>query len=128
MSKQILVVDDSKSVREHLVNVLTEAGFEVLQAGDGVKGRATILKSKALSFVICDVNMPHMDGIEMVRQVKADPEFADLPIVMLTTEGQPELIKQAKEAGASGWLVKPFEKTKLVKLAQQFASVRSFNK
>jgi two-component system, chemotaxis family, chemotaxis protein CheY len=119
MGKLILVVDDSSTVRQQVSHALLEAGFEVVEARDGHEGLETLKKTPDLALVICDVNMPHMDGIQMVTQAKQDPAHADLPIVMLTTEGQPALIRQAKEAGASGWIVKPFNPERLIAAARK---------
>jgi two-component system chemotaxis response regulator CheY len=112
MGLQVLVVDDSATIRSQVRLALTAAGMEVLEAKDGVEGLAT-LRSGAVDVVICDVNMPRMSGIEMVRAMSA--EGIRVPTVMLTTEGQPALIRSAKEAGARGWIVKPFDSTMLVK-------------
>ena len=119
--KKILVVDDSSTVRQQVAQVLTQVGFEVLEAADGQLGAELIAKEGALAVVICDVNMPRMNGIEMVTTVKSRPEHAALPILMLTTDGQPALIKRAKEAGARGWMVKPFNPTQLVAAVKKLA-------
>ncbi|MBK6687198.1 MAG: response regulator [Deltaproteobacteria bacterium] len=112
--KRILVVDDSAAVRQQVAIVLAEAGFEVVEAGDGVDGASVIATDRGIAMVICDVNMPRMNGLDMVTQVKKEAQNAALPIVMLTTEGQPAMIKQAKDAGAKGWIVKPFKADQLV--------------
>ncbi len=120
MSKRkILVVDDSSAVRQQVSIALGQAGFEVVEAADGVDGAETIRRDPEVGMVICDVNMPRMNGLEMVEAVKADAQFADLPIIMLTTEGQPSLIKRAKAAGAKGWIVKPFKPEMLVATANK---------
>lgn len=120
--KKILVVDDSSAVRQQVSVALNQAGFEVVEAADGVEGAETIRADPDLAMVICDVNMPRMNGLEMVETVKADPEFGPLPIIMLTTEGQPSLIKRAKAAGAKGWIVKPFKAQMLVATAQKLTA------
>lgn len=117
MGKKVLVVDDSATVRQQVGLALTQAGFEIVEAVDGVDGLAKVSSQKDLSLVICDVNMPKMNGIEMLEKVKADPACSALPVVMLTTEGQPELIERAKKAGAKGWIVKPFKADLLVAAA-----------
>jgi two-component system chemotaxis response regulator CheY len=119
--KKILVVDDSSTVRQQVAQVLTQVGFEVLEAADGQLGAELIENEAALAVVICDVNMPRMNGIEMVTTVKSRPKNAELPILMLTTDGQPALIKRAKEAGARGWMVKPFNPTQLVAAVRKLA-------
>lgn len=111
--KKILVVDDSPTVRQQVNLALTRSGYQVLEAGDGTEGLHQI-DTQALSLVICDVNMPRMNGLEMLEQVRAKPRHASLPIVMLTSEGQPALIERAKKAGAKGWIVKPFKADLLV--------------
>jgi len=121
MGKRILVVDDSATMRQQVSQALLDAGFEVIEARDGHEGLEAIKKTDDLAMVICDVNMPHMDGIEMVTLAKQDAANADLPIVMLTTEGQPALIRKAKEAGASGWIVKPFNSERLVAVVRKLS-------
>jgi two-component system chemotaxis response regulator CheY len=103
----ILAVDDSNSMRKLLANTLAEAGHKVTQAQDGVEGLAMAQKAK-FDLVITDINMPNMDGITLLRKLRALPAFRVVPILMLTTEMDPERKKQAKDAGATGWLVKPF--------------------
>lgn len=118
MSKTVLVVDDSSTVRQQVSMALTQAGFATKEAADGQEGLESI-SAGSVDMVICDVNMPRMNGLEMVEAVKAQPANKALPIVMLTTEGQPAMIKRAKEAGASGWIVKPFDAGQLVAAAQK---------
>lgn len=123
MSHRILVVDDSATLRQEVSEVLTKVGFEVMEAADGQIGAEMISKDSTISVVICDVNMPRMNGIEMVRSVKSQPQNANVSILMLTTDGQPALIKKAKEAGAKGWIVKPFKPAQLVAVVQKLAGV-----
>jgi two-component system chemotaxis response regulator CheY len=119
--KKVLVVDDAQTVRHQVSQALAPAGFEVLEAADGVVGCDLIDSDRDIAVVICDVNMPRMNGIEMVEQIKQKPENSALPVLMLTTEGQPALIKKAKEAGARGWVVKPFNPSQLVAAVQRLA-------
>jgi two-component system, chemotaxis family, chemotaxis protein CheY len=121
MGKRIIVVDDSRTVRHQLSAVLTGAGYEVIEAADGVEGAEKIAATGSLAMVICDVNMPRMNGIDMLRLVKSDPRHADLPVLMLTTEGQPGPIAQAKQAGAKGWIVKPFDADILISAVVKLA-------
>lgn len=121
MTKKILIVDDSRTVRQQLGGLLTEAGYEVVEAVDGVEGAETISVMPDLSLVICDVNMPKMSGVDMVALVKQDPRNAKLQVLMLTTEGQPALISRAKEAGARGWIVKPFKPDLLLATVRKLA-------
>ena len=103
----ILAVDDSNSMRKLLASTLTEAGHKVTQASDGVEGLALAMKS-SFDLVISDINMPNMDGITLLKKLRGLPAFRVVPILILTTEMDPERKKQAKDAGATGWLVKPF--------------------
>lgn len=115
MEKTVLVVDDSPTVRQQVSMALKQAGFASVHATDGQEGLDALTGNPTgFAMVICDVNMPNMDGLEMVTKVKAKPEFTELPILMLTTEGHPSLVKRAKEAGAIGWVVKPFDAARLV--------------
>ena len=109
MAKKIMIVDDSRTVRQQVGGVLTEAGYEVVNASDGLDGAEKISVANDLAMVICDVNMPRMNGIEMLSFLKQDARNANLLVLMLTTEGQPALIAQAKAAGAKAWIVKPFK-------------------
>lgn len=122
MSKKVLVVDDSMTVRQQVGAVLTQAGFTVVEAGDGVEGAEAIAAQSDIAMVVCDVNMPRMNGLDMVAKVKGDPANANLPIIMLTTEGNPALIKQAKSAGAKGWILKPFKADQLLATVQKLTA------
>lgn len=113
MSATVLVVDDSATVRQQVSSVLSQSGYRVVEACDGLQGASRIAQG-GIDCDICDVNMPNMNGIEMVQKVKSEPANKDLPIVMLTTEGAKELIAQAKQAGAKGWIVKPFKADLLI--------------
>ncbi len=123
MAQKILVVDDSVTVRQQVGLALGQAGFEVIEAADGQEGLDKISANPDLLMVITDVNMPQMNGLEMLEKLKADPKHAKLIVFMLTTEGQPELIDRAKKAGAKGWIVKPFKAELLVSAAKKLASM-----
>jgi two-component system chemotaxis response regulator CheY len=84
-------------------------------------GAQKIASNPQIALVICDVNMPRMNGLEMLEKIRTDPKSATLPVVMLTTEGQPELIQRAKKAGAKGWIVKPFKADLLIGAVQKLA-------
>jgi len=114
LDKKVLVIDDSATVRKQVRTALTGHGFEIIEATDGVEGLEAIASCQQLAAVICDVNMPRMDGLQMLRLVKAQDHLLALPVLMLTTEAQPALVQQAKESGAKGWLVKPFKPEQLV--------------
>jgi len=114
MSAKVLVVDDSRAIRQQVGTALAQAGYQVIEAEDGVQGLNTIGLQRDIAMVICDVNMPNMNGLEMLAAVKSDSSNAALPIFMLTTEGKADLIQQAKRNGAKGWIVKPFKPDQLV--------------
>jgi two-component system chemotaxis response regulator CheY len=118
MAKTILVVDDSGTVRQQVSMALKQAGFAIVEAADGQEALAAIESNRAIDMVVCDVNMPVLNGLEMVEKVKSNPAHKALPILMLTTEGQPSMIRRAKEAGAVGWIVKPFDANQLVQTAK----------
>jgi two-component system, chemotaxis family, chemotaxis protein CheY len=121
MAKKILVVDDSRTVRQQVGAVLSDAGYEVMHASDGLEGSETIDKTSDIALVICDVNMPNLSGIDMLQMVKQNPKNATLNVLMLTTEGQPEVIARAKAAGARGWIVKPFNPDLLLAAVRKLA-------
>lgn len=103
---KILVVDDSSTVRNEVSSFLASHGIDVDTAVDGVDGLAKIGRDSNLKLVICDVNMPNMDGLTMVEKVKASGKT--IPIIMLTTESNPGMKQRGKDAGVKGWIVKPF--------------------
>ncbi len=88
---------------------LRPAGYEIVEAVDGADGLSKLSNDSDISMVICDINMPRMSGLEMVEQIAQNKAMKKVPVVMLTTEGQPALIQRAKQAGAKGWIVKPFK-------------------
>ncbi len=108
MAKLVLVVDDSASIRQVVSLTLREAGYETLEASDGRDALAK-LKGQRVHLMISDVNMPNMDGITFVREVKLRPEYRFTPVIMLTTESADEKKRQGQEAGAKAWVVKPFQ-------------------
>ncbi|MBC7976136.1 MAG: response regulator [Myxococcales bacterium] len=118
--KKILVIDDSPTVRQQVGLALTQAGYQVIEAVDGVDGIAKVDASVAM--LICDVNMPRMNGLEMLEKLRTDVRWKALPVVMLTTEGQPGLIDRAKKAGAKGWIIKPFKAELLVAAVQRLTA------
>jgi len=113
MSKNILIVDDSASVRQVVSMTLKGAGYNVIEAIDGRDGIAK-LDGKKIHLIISDVNMPNMDGISMVKEVKQMANYKFTPIIMLTTEGAEEKKRQGQAAGAKAWIVKPFEPAKML--------------
>jgi two-component system, chemotaxis family, chemotaxis protein CheY len=112
--KKVLVVDDSPTVRQQVSLALKQAGFEVLEATDGADGVAKVGSDPSIGMVILDVNMPRMNGLEMLETIKAGGANAGIAVIMLTSEGQQSLIDRAKKAGAKGWIVKPFKAELLV--------------
>jgi two-component system, chemotaxis family, chemotaxis protein CheY len=121
LAKKILIIDDSATVRQQVRKVLVDASFEVVEAADGVEGLDAIVGRQDLAAVLCDVNMPRMGGLEMLEMLNAKGRPAGLPIVMLTTEGQPALVQKAKAAGAKGWIVKPFKAELLLATIRKLA-------
>ena len=120
MSKKILIVDDSATVRQQVRMALEQAGFAVTEAVDGVDAVQKV--TGGFNGVVCDVNMPRMNGVQFVETVKKEPQHAALPILMLTTEGSPELIQRARAAGTKGWIVKPFKAEQLVAAMQKLTA------
>jgi two-component system chemotaxis response regulator CheY len=121
VSKTVLVVDDSPSVRSHLRAALTEAGYDVVEAADGAEALDRVATRPGLVAVVADVNMPRMNGLEMLEKLKANGKNPGLPILMLTTEGQPSLLERAKQAGARGWIIKPVKPEQLVAAVRAIA-------
>jgi len=114
MSKTILIVDDSSSLRTVVRLALERAGYSVLEAGDGKEGLSALEKAGKVNLIVSDVNMPNMDGITFVGHVKQHPRHKFVPVIMLTTEGQDEKKQQGRAAGAKAWIVKPFNPPQLL--------------
>lgn len=108
----ILTVDDSTSMRQMVALTLTQCGHQVIEANDGRDALAK-LSCQPVHLIITDLNMPNMDGLELIRQVRALPQFRLVPILMLTTESQADKKQAGKAAGATGWIVKPFTRDQL---------------
>ncbi len=107
MSKTILIIDDSGSFRQVVKMALQKASYEVVEAVDG-KDACAKLDGRKLNLIVSDVNMPRMDGIQFVTQVKQHPRYKFTPVIMLTTEGQDAKKEQGRAAGAKAWITKPF--------------------
>src|ERR1700760_162870 len=107
MGKKILTVDDSKTMRDMITFTLRKAGFEVSEADDGVAALA-LLRNSVVDLIITDLNMPRMDGISLIKNVRTTPNHRAVPILMLTTESDSTKKADGKAAGATGWLVKAF--------------------
>ena len=109
----ILAVDDSASMRQMVSFTLKGAGYDVIEAADGVEALG-LAKSRSVNLVITDVNMPNMDGIALVKQLRTLPSYKFTPLLLLTTESSPEKKSEGKAAGATGWIVKPFNPDQLL--------------
>ncbi|MBN2972180.1 response regulator [Roseomonas aeriglobus] len=118
MTASILTVDDSASLRMAIRIALTGAGYAVTEAADGAEGLAKATESR-YDLIVTDLNMPNMDGLEMIKALRQQPAQAGVPIIFLTTESDDSMKAQAKAAGATGWLVKPFQADQLIRVAQK---------
>jgi two-component system chemotaxis response regulator CheY len=112
MTKTVLSVDDSASIRDMVAFALGSRGYNVVKAVDGQDGLKQMAETK-VDLVVTDLNMPTMNGIEMIKAIRADGRYDGVPIVMLTTEAQKDKMMEGKSAGATGWIVKPFDEQKL---------------
>ena len=118
MAKIILCVDDSTSIRQMVSFTLKGAGYEVREAVDGQEGLDKA-KMKTVDMVLTDQNMPRMDGLTMIKNLRAMPNYKNVPILMLTTESGDAMKQQGKAVGATGWLVKPFDPAKLLEVMKK---------
>ncbi len=119
--KNVLVVDDSETIRNQVSRALEEAGFGVIEAGDGADGLEQ-LANNDVALIILDVNMPILNGLDMLDRLKANPETASVPVLMLTTEVHQAMIQRARDAGASGWIIKPVKVEHLVNAVNKLAA------
>jgi two-component system chemotaxis response regulator CheY len=120
MAKTILAIDDSTSIRQMVAFTLKSAGYTVIEAADGVEGLAKAnANAGAITLVLTDQNMPNMDGLTLIKTLRGLPQFAATPILMLTTESSDAMKTQGKAAGATGWLVKPFDPHKLLEVVKK---------
>ena len=117
MSKVILIVDDSTSIRQMIKFALSDAGYTVLEAVDGQD--ATTKLTNPLHLIITDVNMPNMNGIDLIKIIRANPAYKGLPILVLTTDSHEAAVQAGKAAGATGWIVKPFTKQQIQAVVQR---------
>lgn len=118
MSAHILAVDDSASMRQMVAFTLKAAGYEVTEAEDGAVALG-LAKQGKFKLVLADVNMPNMDGLTLVKNLRTLPDYKFTPLLMLTTESTPEKKAEGKAAGATGWLVKPFNPEQLIATIQK---------
>lgn len=117
--KTILTVDDSPSVRQMVRLVLSQAGYQITEAGDGSEGLSKASR-QPFDLVITDLNMPGMDGLTMIRKLRSLPACRGVPIIFLTTESDAAVKQEAKAAGATGWMTKPFQKEQLLAVVGKF--------
>ena len=118
MKKMIMTVDDSKSIRQMVNFTLTRMGYDVVEAEDGLDALQKARQNK-INMVITDLNMPRMNGIELIKHLRSSQSYKYIPIVMLTTESQNEKKMEGKKAGATGWIVKPFKPDQLLSVIKK---------
>ncbi|HWL18234.1 MAG TPA: response regulator [Bradyrhizobium sp.] len=118
MAKTILSVDDSASVRQMVKLTLSGAGYTVVQAGDGAEGLAKA-RDTTVDLVVTDLNMPVMNGLNLIRELRKLPSYKGVPIIFLTTESDAAMKQEAKVAGATGWITKPFQQEQLVAVVRK---------
>ena len=121
MKKKVLTVDDSRTIRNMLLVTLNNAGFETIQAEDGVEG-LEVLEECNPDVIVTDINMPRMDGFGFIEGMRADPNHKATPVLVLTTESDAAKKQRARDAGATGWIVKPFDPAKLVDAVRRVAA------
>lgn len=121
MSTKVIVVDDSSTARQQVTDALRGAGYQVIEAVDGQEGVTQVGAHPDAKMILCDVNMPRMNGLEMLKAVKGAGQNAGMKFLMITTEAQPALVREAKEGGASGWIIKPFKPELLLAAVRKLA-------
>ena len=121
MSQTILTVDDSRTMRDMLMLALAGTGYKVVQAVDGVHG-LEVLETEGADVIVTDINMPRLDGFGFIEKVRSHSRHRATPILVLTTESDGEKKARARDAGATGWIVKPFNPTKLVDAIRRVAA------
>jgi two-component system, chemotaxis family, chemotaxis protein CheY len=118
MSKTVLTVDDSASMRQMVKLTLSGAGYQVVEANDGADGLSKA-QAGAMDMVVTDLNMPNMNGLELIRELRKLPAYKGVPIIFLTTESDATMKQEAKAAGATGWITKPFQQEQLVSVVKK---------
>ncbi|MCK5147655.1 response regulator [bacterium] len=118
MSKTIMTVDDSPSIRQMVKFTLADAGYVVIEASDGVDALEKI-ESETVHMALIDLNMPRMDGITLIKEIRSKTQFKFIPLIMLTTESQVTRKQEGKAAGATGWIVKPFKPEQLISVVKK---------
>jgi two-component system chemotaxis response regulator CheY len=119
MSREALVVDDSATMQEMVSFTLSKAGFSVTRASNGKEALKSLEGSRVFDLVVTDLNMPEMDGITFIKNLRALGAYKFIPVLMLTTEGGDDRKSQGRAAGASGWLTKPFDPEKLIAVVKK---------
>lgn len=122
MGKKILIVDDSESIRVVVGMALRGEGYEVVVGNDGQHALELLLKNQDVSLIVSDLNMPRLDGISFLKEVRKLDEYKFLPFLILTTESQESKKMEAKQSGATGWIIKPFVKEKLISVIKKVIS------
>jgi two-component system chemotaxis response regulator CheY len=120
MSKTILTIDDSASIRQMVSMTLTAAGLDVIEAENGAEGYEKAI-GQTVHAILTDLNMPVLNGIEFIKKYRQHPASKGVPIILLTTESDEDLKRQAKDAGATGWIVKPFKQDQLLAIIKKVA-------
>jgi two-component system, chemotaxis family, chemotaxis protein CheY len=121
MSNSILVVDDTRSMRKMVATVLQAAGYEVEEAADGAEALEKA-KARVFDLVVTDHNMPRMDGVTLVRALRGLAEYDDVALIVLSTETSTELKAKGRDAGATGWMAKPFDPERMLDIVKQFVA------
>jgi two-component system chemotaxis response regulator CheY len=119
MAKTALIVDDSPTMRQMVAFTLTQAGFQVVEAEHGVDAVKKVAAGPKMDIVVTDLNMPEMDGITLIKELRMMAAFKFTPILMLTTESAEDKKQAGKEAGATGWIVKPFNPEQFLKIVKK---------
>ena len=119
MGKKILIVDDAASMRGLVAMTLKKSGYEVVEASDGKDALTKLSSVGKVDLIITDLNMPNMDGIELIKTLKADIKYKFIPVIMLTTESQEAKKEEGRKAGAKAWIVKPFKPDVLVSVVKK---------
>ena len=117
MGATILTVDDSKSIRQMVTFTLQQAGYDVLEAEDGQDALTKL--TQQVKLVLSDLNMPNLNGIGLIKAIRANPSSKFLPVIMLTTESQDGIKQEGRAAGATGWIVKPFNPEQLLAVVKK---------
>jgi len=121
----ILIVDDSSTMRKIISRSLRQAGLpvdEVFEAGDGIEGLNVLASGKTVHLILSDINMPNMDGLTLVKELRRLPQYRGVPLLVLTTESSSEKKQEGRAAGATGWIVKPFDPDRLLATVQKVLS------